>query len=69
MRQTLTTLDEALAQWIGPHGPMLAVCPVPGCTTLTMGGTCVAHDRPVTESFVRGRPYVAEAQHALEPAA
>ena len=67
MRQTLT-LDHALAQWIRPHGPMLAVCPVPGCTTLTMGGTCVAHDRPTTVSFVRGRPYVAGAQHVLEHA-
>jgi hypothetical protein len=25
-----------------------------------MGGTCVAHDPPVTVTFVRGRPYVAE---------
>ena len=67
MRQSLT-LDQALAQWNRPHGPMLSVCPVPGCATVTMGGgTCVAHDRPVTASFVRGRPYVAEAQ--VEPAA
>jgi hypothetical protein len=40
---------------------MLSVCSEPGCTTLTMGGTCVEHDPPVTVTFVRGRPYVAEA--------
>ena len=39
---------------------MLSVCPEPGCTTLTMGGTCVEHDPPVTVTFTRGRPYVAE---------
>ena len=33
-------LDDA-----GPTlSPMLSVCPVPGCSSLTMGGTCVAHD-------------------------
>jgi hypothetical protein len=32
-----------------------------------MGGTCVAHDLPVTVSFIRGRPYVADAEP--EPAA
>jgi hypothetical protein len=40
---------------------MLSVCPAPGCNALTMGGTCVEHDPPVTVTFVRGRPYVAEA--------
>ena len=44
------------------HGPMLHVCPVIGCSAITMGGTCVAHDRPVTKVFPRGRPYVDEAQ-------
>jgi hypothetical protein len=39
------------------HGPMLGVCPVPGCSTITMGGTCVQHDLPVTTVFPRGRPY------------
>lgn len=43
------------------HGPMLTVCPVPGCSTLTMGGTCVVHDPPVQVTFPRGRPYVPEA--------
>ena len=37
--------------------PLLAVCPVPGCTRLTMGGTCVEHDEPVTVDFPRGRPF------------
>ena len=37
---------------------MLVVCPVPGCGTLTMGGTCVAHDPPVAMKFARGRPYM-----------
>ena len=41
------------------HGGMLRVCQSPGCVTLTMGGTCVAHDPPVTVVFPRGRPYVA----------
>ena len=35
--------------------------PNPGCSTLTMGGTCVEHDPPVTVTFTRGRPYVANA--------
>ncbi len=37
--------------------PMLATCPVPGCGRLTMGGTCVEHDAPVTVTFPRGRPF------------
>ena len=40
---------------------MLSVCTEPGCPTLTMGGTCVEHDPPVTVTFARGRPYVAKA--------
>lgn len=43
------------------RGPMLDVCPAPGCSAITMGGTCVAHDLPVTTVFPRGRPYVPEA--------
>jgi hypothetical protein len=38
--------------------PLLAVCPVPGCNRLTMGGTCVQHDEPVDVDFPRGRPFV-----------
>ena len=60
MRQPVT-LEGVLTGRIRPRGRMLSVCPVPGCTTLTMGGTCVAHDPPVTMTFVRGRPFVAEA--------
>lgn len=41
--------------------PMLAVCPEPGCTRLTMGGTCVEHDVPTTVTYPRGRPFVPEA--------
>jgi hypothetical protein len=40
---------------------MLSVCTEPGCSTLTMGGTCVEHDPPVTVTFARGRPYVTTA--------
>ncbi len=40
--------------------PMLAVCPVPGCNRVTMGGTCVEHDEPVAVDFPRGRPFVAK---------
>jgi len=58
--------NESLPDWMRPHGSMLSVCPVPGCTALTMGGTCVEHDPPVTVTYVRGRPYVAEA--AADPA-
>jgi hypothetical protein len=45
---------------------MLAVCSAPGCTTLTMGGTCVAHDPPVTVTYTRGRPYVPKAAPAVK---
>jgi hypothetical protein len=45
---------------------MLAECPVPGCTTLTMGGTCVAHDPPVPATFVRGRPFAGRAPAEAE---
>ena len=47
------------------RGPMLHVCPVLGCSTITMGGTCVEHDPPVTTVFPRGRPYVASSVDAL----
>lgn len=46
---------------------MLDVCPFPGCTTLTMGGTCVTHDPPVSLTFERGRPFPAPSQEAAEP--
>ena len=52
--------NESLPDWMRPRGTMLSVCPEPGCTTLTMGGTCVEHDPRVTVTFTRGRPYVAE---------
>ena len=55
------SLGEVLVESLRSHGPMLSVCPVEGCTTLTMGGTCVEHDPPTTVTFARGRPYVAEA--------
>ena len=57
MRQSVV-LDEVLAVRARPRGSMLVVCSTPGCTTLTMGGTCVAHDPPVTVTYARGRPYV-----------
>jgi hypothetical protein len=40
--------------------PMLAICPVPGCNKVTMGGTCVEHDEPVAVDFPRGRPFARE---------
>ena len=52
------SMQAVLLDRIRVHGPMLDVCPVPGCSTLTMGGTCVAHDVPVKTSFPRGRPYL-----------
>ena len=50
------THDDVLDSVV--HGPMLSMCPAPECTALTMGGTCVAHDPPVTTTFQRGRPFV-----------
>ena len=52
-----------------PHRPssMLSPCVTPGCNTLTMGGTCVEHDAPVTVTFPRGRPFVREAVAAAPP--
>ena len=44
---------------------MLVACSAPGCTTLTMGGTCLVHDPPVTVTYARGRPY--EARARVEP--
>jgi hypothetical protein len=41
------------------HGSMLSACPIPGCSTLTTGGTCVEHDPPASVTFPRGRPHVA----------
>jgi hypothetical protein len=52
-----------------PHGPMLVTCSFPGCSTLTMGGTCVEHDAPVAVIFPRGRPYVPVRQEELAGAA
>ena len=49
------------------RGAMLSVCPVPGCTTLTMGGTCVRHDSPVKAVFPRGRPFTPERGDAVQP--
>jgi hypothetical protein len=60
-------LGEMLVEWVRPHGPMLAVCTSPGCTTLTMGGTCVMHDPPVTATFERGRPYSADVAESSSP--
>jgi hypothetical protein len=61
-------LDEVVVERARPYGSMLAVCPVPGCTTVTMGGTCVAHDPPVTVTFERGRPYTAPVSTSASPA-
>jgi|GEM_PF-2217380 len=54
-------MQVVLMDRVRPHGPMLDVCPAPGCSAITMGGTCVAHDQPVTTVFPRGRPYLAGA--------
>ena len=39
--------DEGLVDSARRSGSLLSVCPVPGCSSLTMGGTCVAHDSQV----------------------
>ena len=56
-------MQLVLMDRVRAHGPMLAVCSVPGCSTITMGGTCVEHDVPVTTEFPRGRPYVPSRTH------
>ena len=38
---------------------MLRTCAAPGCSTLTLGRLCVAHEpAAVVREFVRGRPFV-----------
>ena len=38
---------------------MLHTCAAPGCSTLTLGRLCVAHEpAAVMREFVRGRPFV-----------
>jgi hypothetical protein len=61
-----TTLGDMLVQPLRTHGPMLSVCPVEGCTSLTMGGTCVVHDPPATIVYERGRPFVSTAPAASD---
>jgi hypothetical protein len=39
--------------------PIAAPCTAPGCTRVTIGGLCTAHDVKAAVDFVRGRPYVA----------
>ena len=54
---------RALLQLILPsdttprYGPMFSECVIPGCGKITMGGTCVEHDSPVSVTFPRGRPH------------
>ncbi len=58
---TARTHPETLVRATAARRPMLSVCPVRGCRRLTMGGTCVEHDAPMTVTFPRGRPFVREA--------
>jgi hypothetical protein len=37
---------------------IVSECRADGCTSLTIGSYCVAHDLPVTRVFVCGRPFV-----------
>lgn len=60
-------LQDVLVDRLRIRGPLLTVCPVPGCSTLTMGGTCVEHDPPVKTTFPRGRPYVGKSAVHAEP--
>ena len=64
---TARTNLETLVLGAAARRPMLSVCPVPGCRRLTMGGTCVEHDAPVTVTFPRGRPFVRESVAAAPP--
>ncbi len=49
------------------YGSLLESCSTPGCTTLTMGGTCVEHDVPAGVVFPRGRPFPAPQITSLAP--
>ena len=55
--QTTRAKRERAWQLESP-APMLSSCVTPGCRTLTMGGTCVEHDVPLSIVFPRGRPHV-----------
>lgn len=49
-------------------GGMLRECTAPGCTTLTLGGRCVAHDVGVVAEMPRGVPYLLPASVSLDDA-
>ncbi|HEY7396927.1 MAG TPA: hypothetical protein VH538_01380 [Gaiellaceae bacterium] len=49
-----------------PHA-LLRTCAHPGCSTLTMGELCLAHELPVLRTFSRGRPF-RRAARVLQPA-
>jgi len=36
---------------------VIRACDQPGCSTLTLGPLCLAHELPVTRTFPRGRPF------------
>lgn len=40
------------------RSPLLTCCTAPDCTTLTLGGTCVAHDPHDLPAYPRGVPFV-----------
>ena len=46
---------------------ILCKCTFDGCTVLTIGSRCVAHDVPVNRTFVRGRPFAAAAVPPQRP--
>jgi hypothetical protein len=50
-------------------GSLLRTCTHPGCGTLTLGDTCVEHERRTVRDFPRGRPFVRTARTEAGPAA
>lgn len=67
LREAMDEFDHARPR---EYGPMLTVCPVSGCTTVTMGGgTCVEHDVRAAIEFPRGRPFVRSRDEVLAGAA
>jgi hypothetical protein len=66
MAQASELVQDLLVDIVPAHAPLLTPCTAAGCSTLTMGGTCVEHDVPVTTVFPRGRPYVAEPELLAE---
>ncbi len=50
--------DSPVSPMVVGRSPLLTYCSVPDCRTLTLGGTCVAHDPLDPPAYARGVPFV-----------